>query len=385
MGFTYFNPVEIKFGTGKINELPSVIKEYGSKVLIVTGTAMRRTGVLDEVENKLSSAGIEYVLFEGVGEDPTADKINQGAKLAKEENVEVVIGFGGGSSIDTAKGISVVSTHSEDVLSYTVDGKLGSEQITDNNLPIIAIPTTAGTGSETNLAAVVTDTKNNLKTVLASPNLYADASIIDPELTLTLPKSVTFNTGIDALCQSIEAYVSKEANPIVEGVCLKSIELISNSLTKVLEDRENLEARKKMSLGATLSGIAISQSGVGAAHALSMVLGGEYGITHGLGIALVLPEVIDYNSEIRNKKYSKIAQSWGIDTKELSDKEAVDKLKEELKKLKEDNIDVKLRDFDINRDELLDLGRKACNHGDMTNNPREPEPEEMEKILRKVF
>ncbi|TDX46764.1 iron-containing alcohol dehydrogenase family protein [Orenia marismortui] len=384
--FEYFSPTKIVFGAGKLAEIGQLINDYGNRALIVTDKTMLKVGILTVLEEYLAEAGIDYKIFSGVEPDPSSEIIDKGAKFAQDNNCEFIIALGGGSSIDSAKGISVASTHPDKIIDYLVDGKIGVSGIKKDILPIVAIPTTAGTGSEVTPAAVITDKGNYTKRILFSHYIFPEVAIVDPELTFTLPKNITVNTAVDALCQAIEAYVSPKSNFISDLLSIRAVKLIKEGIYDIYEDEGNLKARTNLSLGATLSGIVISQAGVGAAHAISMVLGAKYGISHGLGISMVLPYVVEYNSMIVEDRYIDIAEAWGIKIKELAEEEIINALVEELKAInKKFNIKPKLRDFNVEKDELLELARLACSHGDMENNPQEPELEKVKAILAKVF
>jgi alcohol dehydrogenase len=382
--FEYYSPTKIAFGPGKLGEIGQLIGEYGNKGLVVTGPTIEKVGILAMLEEYLDEAEIDYDVFAEVKEEPSVELVERGDEFAEDNDSEFIIALGGGSSIDTAKAIAVARTHPAKIRDYLVGGKIGTDGITSDVLPIVTIPTT-GTGSEVTSAAVIGDEEEE-KGVLFSPYIFPQVAIVDPELTFTLPKEVTVYTAIDALCQAIEAYLSPGGNIISDLLSLESIELIRDAIYDAVNDEGNLQARTKLSLGATLSGIVISQAGVGAAHALSMVLGGRYGIPHGLGIALVLPHVVEYNASDFQEGYLDIAEAFGIKINELTEEETITALVEDLKDLNQKlGVKAKLRDFGVEEELLLELGQAACEYGDMRNNPKEPTAEEMKEILEKIF
>jgi len=382
--FEYYAPTKIAFGPGKLGELGQLISEYGNKALVVTDSTIEKVGILAMLEEYLDEAEIDYDVFAEVAEEPAVELIERGSKFAKDNCSEFIIGLGGGSSIDTAKAIAVARSHPAKIKDYFVDGKIGVDGITSDVLPIVAIPTTSGTGSEVTPAAVISDQEN--KRVLFSPHIFAQVAIVDPELTFTLPKEVTVHTAIDALCQAMEAYLSPKGNIMSDLLSLESMELIRDSIYDTVSDEGNLQARTQLALGATLSGIVISQAGVGATHALAMVLGGQYNISHRLAVALVLPYVVEYNSRDFQEAYLDIAEAFGIKVNELTEQESITALVEDLKELNQRlGVKAKLRDFGVEEDLLLELGQAACDHEDMRNNPKEPTAEDMKGILEKIF
>ncbi|PRX27420.1 alcohol dehydrogenase [Orenia metallireducens] len=384
--FEYYSPTKVAFGPGKLGEIGQLIGEYGNKALVVTDSNIEKVGILAMLEEYLDEAEIDYDVFAEVEEDPSAELVERGAKFAEDNDSEFIIGVGGGSSIDAAKAIAVARTHPAKIRDYLVGAKIGAEGITSDVLPIVTIPTTSGTGSEVTPVAVISDKEEESKRVLFSPYLFPQVAIVDPELTFTLPKEMTVYTAIDALCQAMEAYLSPEGNIISDLLSLESIELIRAAIYDAVNDEGNLQARTKLALGATLSGMVISQAGVGAAHALAMVLGGRYKLPHGLGIAMVLPYVVEYNAKDFQEAYLDIAEAFGIKVNELTEQEAITALVEDLKELNQRlGVKAKLRDFGVAEDLLLELGQAACDHEDMRNNPKEPTAEEMRMILEKVF
>lgn len=251
MKFNYHSPVNLIFGAGKIEVLGEETAKYGKKAFIVTGrNSTKKTGLLDKALNLLEKCGIECVVFDKVAQNPLTTTVEEGAALAVQNGCDVVIGIGGGSIMDASKSIAFMVKNKGDISDY-IFGRIYGETA----LPIILVPTTAGTGSEGNNFSVLTNPKNGDKKSLRTNAIYAKASIIDPELMMTMPKSIIASVGFDALTHNIEAYISKASQPITEIQALYGINLLSENLIKVYNDPKDLEAWEKVTLAATLGGI----------------------------------------------------------------------------------------------------------------------------------
>ena len=385
--FSFFAPTKLVFQEGGLSELPQITQSYGSKVMLVTyGRAGGRLGFVDEAADALSRAGLDVTVYDEALPNPTVECVAEGAKLARLHQTEVVIGLGGGSAIDTAKGIAVASTHEGNINDYVIGGSIGSEGITASTLPIIAVPTAAGTGSEATWGAVISDTEKKQKNVLISPYLYPKVALVDVNLMRSLPPHLTASIGMDGLTQSIEGFVSPKASVMTDVLALYSIQLIAKSLEGVVRQGDDLHLRAKVALGSTLSGIVISHAGVGAVHAISMVLGGEYGVPHGLGNAILLPDVVTYNLSANPAKFAEVARALGEDVSGLSDAEAGKQCVNAVRRLQSAvGIEPSLRRYGFEISNIPDLARRALKHPDMTCNPRSLSVEELADILRRVL
>lgn len=263
---------------------------------------------MDRLLKQLAARGINHHLYEGISEEPEIETVDQGVMLAREYGCDLVIGMGGGSVIDTAKAIAGLTTNEGSVTDY-LEGVGKGRAITNPSLPCIAIPTTAGTGAEVTRNAVISSCKGRFKKSIRSPYLIPKIALIDPTLTLTLPPNWTAWGGLDALTQLIEAYVSKKAQPIPEALALYGISLVANNLLPVYKDGNDLAARENMSLAALLSGLALANSGLGAAHGLASALGAYYPIPHGLACAILLPYVMELNLEVNPTRFARIGEA----------------------------------------------------------------------------
>jgi len=267
-----------------------------------------KSGALDRLTHLLKENNLEYIIYENIPSDPTVETVDEGTNLARKGNCNLVIALGGGSVLDAGKAISAMATNEGSVADYQeIEGK--GRKFQHKPIPFIAIPTTSGTGSEATRNAVITNTKLGLKKSIRDPWLIPEVALVDPELTLSLSPRITAICGGDALTQCIESYLGKKNQEITDALALHAIGLIGKSLVKAVKEGKNLEARKDMAMAALLSGLCLSNSGLGAAHALSHPLGVHYKIPHGLSCAVLLPYVMEYNLPVVTKRMAKIAQS----------------------------------------------------------------------------
>lgn len=286
MHFEFATATRIIFGSGTLSQVGSIARDLGSRALIVTGCDTTRA---DALVRFLGSANIESTRFSVSGE-PTLDTVKRGTALATSEGCDLVIGFGGGSAIDAGKAIAAMMTNDGDLLDYLeVIGR--GQPLTTPSAPFIAIPTTAGTGAEVTRNAVLGSPEHRVKVSLRSPHMLPSVALIDPALTLDLPPAVTASTGLDALTQLLEAYVSIRANPMTDALCEQGIRIAARSLEKTFTTPDDLAAREDMSLAAMYSGIALANAGLGAVHGFAAPIGGMFPAPHGAVCAALLPHV----------------------------------------------------------------------------------------------
>jgi alcohol dehydrogenase class IV len=374
----FTTPGKIIFGNGASSEAGKEVKKLGAqKALIVTDQRVIKAGLVSAIEESLKAQKIDYGVFDRVEAEPHAQIVDECAQVVKDENYDILIGIGGGSSLDVAKGASIIATNKGKILDYA-----GVDMVPHPGLPKILLPTTAGTGSEVTRTIVATDEAQKIKQALRSDFLMADIAIVDPLLTLSMPPVVTADTGMDALAHAIEAYVSTEATPFTDALAIEAIRLIADNLPAAYAKANNMEARFNMSLGATLAGIAFNNGGLGAVHALSNALGVEYHLTHGRSNAVMLPYVVDYNKTGNLKKYTRIAQAMGENTESLTLYQAAEKLAPCLNKFLEIlNIPNRLSAYGISEKDIPKLvqggmKRKAL----FAQNPRDLKEDDVRKI-----
>lgn len=308
---TAFAIADILFtGPGALAKVPDSLKETGvKKPLVVTDKGIVKVGLAKQLEDILSAAGVPYALYDGTVPNPTEDNVGEAFALYTKEGCDCLIGLGGGSSMDTAKGCGVLATSGGAIDAYCGMGLLKAR------LPyFIAIPTTAGTGSESTCAAVITNTKgeHHRKMVLLDGRLLPNAAVIDPLLMTSQPASITAATGMDAMTHAIEAYISVAAMEYTDALAIGSIRLIFTYLRRAVANGNDSEAREKMAYAQTMAGMAFSNAGLGLVHSLAHPLSAFYGISHGDANALVLPHVLDYNKIACREKMANIAMAAGL-------------------------------------------------------------------------
>lgn len=367
--FNFNTANSIRFGDGALTTIGNTARqEIGSRIMLVTDPGMMNTGVIDQAMLHLSLAGVQVTLFKDVIADPTEAVILNAVDCAKKQEVEGIIGIGGGSSLDTAKLIALLALGDKSLAEIYGVGNAGTRR-----LPLLLVPTTAGTGSEVTPIAIVT-TGDNEKKGVVSPTLLPDIALLDPELTLGLPSHITAATGIDAMVHAIESYTSinPNNNPISRILAEKALQLIRSSILTAVHTGDNLSARSDMLLGSMLAGQAFANSPVAAVHALAYPLGAHFHIPHGLSNALVLPHVLRFNMATSPQPYNELAPIIFPELSKLNEQDRgyalCDKLAELSKKC---GLQQSLRDMQIPKEMLPTLAKDAIKQTRLLdNNPR---------------
>jgi len=302
-------PNRIVFGAGSLARLSDLLREHNAKrVLLVTDKGLVDAGLADRVQNATSDAA-DIILFDEVEPNPTESCVDRAAEALKSEGCDLVIGLGGGSAMDAAKAAALREHHHAPFESYEI--QIGGDQnMTESVSPIIAIPTTAGTGSEVGRSSVVTLKDGNRKAVICGPKLLPTVALCDPELTVGLPPHITAATGMDALTHNIEAYLSNFYHPICDAIALGGVKLVAQNLETAVKEGANIEARSNMMLASSMGAIAF-QKDLGAAHSMAHPLSTVAGVPHGLANAIVLPHVLAFNKPTSARRLGDIAQSMG--------------------------------------------------------------------------
>lgn len=313
--FITFSPAKIVFGFGTAGNVAGEAKQLaGTRCLLVTDPGVVAAGLLKNVQQSLLDADISFVLYDKVEPEPRSHIIDEGAAVYQTEQCDVIIGVGGGSSLDVAKGISVLATNEGSILDY-----VGLNMVPRKGAPMILMPTTAGTGSEVTRGLVMTDEAQHIKCVVFTSYILPEVALIDPELTFSMPPVVTADTGMDSLVHAVEAFVSTGATPFSDMWAQEAIRLIGSYLPIACAKGSNREARYQLCMAAVLSGLAFTNAGLGAVHALAYPLGTEYHMTHGRTNAIMLPHVTKFNLSGNPAKYRRIAELLGESTSGLSD------------------------------------------------------------------
>ncbi|MBM4278623.1 MAG: iron-containing alcohol dehydrogenase, partial [Deltaproteobacteria bacterium] len=349
--------------TGRILFGPAAIEKLGTeaqllkakKVLIITDPGVIQAGLLESVKTSLQSVGLPFVIFDGVEPDPRIEVVENSVEKAKSEGINLIIGFGGGSSLDIAKVTSVLITNPG-----KIDSFFGIDLVPNPGLPVILIPTTAGTGSEVTPIAILSDTKEKLKKGIVSSHLFPEVAIVDPKLTVGLPPSVTAFTGMDALTHAIEAYYSINATDLSDLFAIRAMDLISKNIRVAYANGENLMARSNMMEGSLLAGIAFANAGVGAVHAFAYPLGGEFHLAHGLTNTLMLPYVMRFNIIGCPEKFARMAKVFGEKVETLSALEGAEMAVKFVERLSDDiRVPRRLRDVGIPEHAIPGLAEAA--------------------------
>jgi len=379
--FSFVLPTKVVYGPGCLPQLMDELKSHGgTRPLVVTDKGVVNAGILTKITGLLDSAGVEYLVFDGVEANPKDVNVEAGAQAARDFGADCLIAVGGGSPIDCAKSIGVLLAHNADKIKK-YEGKTAATE----PLPLmITVPTTSGTGSELTFSSVITDTKNKYKMTIKSPFTAAKVAICDPELTLSVPASVTAATGMDALTHAIEAYTATCSEPISDAVALYAIELIYGSLLQAVEHGDDLNARSSMLMGSMLAGIAFSHSDVASVHCVAESLGGIYDLPHGTCNAIFLPHVMEYSMPCCQEKYARVAKAMGFSFE--SDEEgaklavsAVQKLAKDVKlPLFSDLSGVSPADFDL----LADMSVKNIS---TESNPRPMNKQDYLNVLQMAW
>ena len=377
-------PTVMKHGAGAIKTLADEARALGMKrPLLVTDGGIVRAGLLERATAPLKAANLPFAVYDQVRANPPIAIIDEGARLYKKEKCDGVIGFGGGSSMDTAKSIGVVAANGGSILKYEW---ADPQPIKKRIPPTICVPTTAGTGSEVTLWAVITDPARKIKfNVGGTGKIGAWLALIDPELTLELPPAVTAGTGMDALAHAIECYTCAYAQPLPDSVALNAMEYVAEHLRVAFAQGHNLQARDGMSMAAMLGALAYGTESAGAAHAMSQSAGGVHDVPHGALTARLLGPVMEYNYLGEPRKFARIAQALGEDIRGLSVWEAAEKAVEAVYQLTDDVEIPTLQELGFDPSEIPLLAKIAYADPQTIGNPRDLSLAAYEKIWARAF
>ena len=377
--FSYHIPTQIEFGNGMIARLPDFVKALGgSRVLIVGDPGVQRAGLIERVQSILTGASIASTAFADVESDPATRSVDEGTESGKAGGCDLVVGIGGGSALDTAKAIGLMLVNDGNIKDYVGIGKVPKA-----GAPVIAVPTTAGTGSELTIWSVLSDKVAKAKISVGSVFNCPRIALLDPELTLSLPAQITATTGMDALTHALESYVNTATQPISEAMSDQAMTLIARSLRNAVSDGSDIEARGDMLLASTIAAMAFNSTRLGLVHAFAMPLGAKFGIPHGLVNAIMLPEVMRYNHLSNPRKFARIAEIFGKTIDGLPVEAAAALAVEAIEKLKRDvGITAKLGNFGVTESRFDEIVDEAMLSGNVPVNPRQPTHDDMRALLR---
>ncbi|HEX9363405.1 MAG TPA: iron-containing alcohol dehydrogenase [Candidatus Dormibacteraeota bacterium] len=380
---TYQSPTRLVQRLGAIQELGAEAGQLGMRrPLLVTDAGVKAAGLLDTALEALRRSDVEPVVFDRVRANPGVQLVDEGAAEYRTQGCDGLVAIGGGSSMDTAKGIGVVAAHEGSIVEY----EWGGSPIRSRIPPLIAVPTTAGTGSEVTLWAVITDPNRKIKfNVGGTPNIAAWVAVIDPELTVKLPPAVTAGTGMDALAHAVECFTMSYHQPFTDAVALLAMEYIAKYLRVAYSQAGNLEARYHMSAAATLAGLAYGTDSAGAAHAMSQTAGGVHDAPHGALTARLLGPVMEYNHSGEPERFARMATAFGLDTRGVSTWRAAEMAVEYVHQLTEDVDIPSMRELGFGEDEIPMLADKAFADPQTIGNPRDVDAAAYRRIYQQAF
>ncbi|MBI5989318.1 L-threonine dehydrogenase [Clostridium perfringens] len=382
MSYKFFMPAISLMGADCLKDAGDQVGELGfKKALIVTDKVLGQIGIVKKVTDVLDNKNIEYAIYDETKPNPTVKNVNDGLALLKEKECDFVISLGGGSAHDCAKGIALLATNGGEIKDYE-----GVDKSKKPQLPMVGINTTAGTGSEMTLFAIITDEERHIKMALVDKHLTPIIAVNDPMLMLAMPKSLTAATGMDALTHAIEAYVSTAATPITDACAEKAIELISNYLVNAVENGQDVEARDMMAYAEYLAGMAFNNASLGYVHAMAHQLGGFYNLPHGVCNAILLPHVQEYNKSTSASRLAKIAKIMGGNIEGLTDEQGADLCIDMIKSLSQTiGIPEGLGVLGVKESDFETLATNALNDACSLTNPRKGNLEEVIAIFRKAM
>ncbi len=381
----FIMPAHMVVGSQALEQVGALCQKRGwKKALIVSDKIMASLGLVAKVEELLKESRIGSAAYTGVNTEPVVEYVQEGLNLYRGEGCDFVVAIGGGSPIDTAKAIAVLATNPGSIEQYKGIGKIPSPGV-----PLVAIPTTAGTGSEATVYTVITDQKTDVKMLIGSPYLMPTIAVVDPLLTVSSPPGVTAATGVDALVHAIEAYVSVKRQPMTDIFCLSAIELISQNIRQAWANGNNLEAREKMMLGALQAGIAFSNSSVALVHGMSRPIGAHFHIAHGVSNAALLAAVTEFSLIGDPVRYAHVAKAMGEPVEGLAMMAAADRSVTAIRRLVKDIKIPSLRQLGVERERLLELAPSmadaAIDSGSPANNPRKPTRQEIIELYQVAY
>ncbi|MBQ9827455.1 MAG: iron-containing alcohol dehydrogenase [Lachnospiraceae bacterium] len=381
MGYNFFIHTNIRFGAGTADAIPEIIDGRGlKKVMVVYDAGVKAAGIAEKVTAQVEKSGADHIIFDGVIPNPTNEVVEEAAKIAKAENVDGFVAVGGGSSIDLAKAVNVLMTNPGSIGEYG-----GMNMVKNACLPLIAIPTTAGTSSEiTNVSALI-DTQKVIKYVVIDNNIVPSDVICDPEFTRTVPPSVTAATGMDAITHAVESYISNMATPLSEYNALEGLKILHKNLPTVVKDGNDMAAREQMMLGCIIAGFSFSNANLGLVHGIAHTLSAHFGLAHGMANATVLPYIMAYNAESCPEKMVDMAKAIGLETTGDIEKDKL-LLSEELLRLTKELGIRTLSEQGISRDDFDMLASDVLMEPVLGFNPRQGiTKEDVLDILEKAF
>lgn len=380
LNFEFLLPMRIVFGNDVINQIGEEAKKIGKRAFIVTDKGLLKTGYIERIQQLLKDVDIESDVFSDVDPNPRDNSVQKGFDKATKFKTDMLLGVGGGSAIDTAKAIGVILQEGGKIQDYE-----GLDLVKKPITPLIAVPTTAGTGTEVTFWSVITDTKRKFKMSIGSPLMAAKVALVDPMLTLTLPKDITAFTGIDALVHAIEGYTSMLSQPISDSLALSAIERIRHNIRKAFANGGNVEARYNMMLGSMLAGISFGNSDVASVHCMGEAMGGLYDTPHGLSMAVCLPYCMEHNIIANPEKFADIAWALGEDVEGLTSLEAARLSVAAIRSMLKDLEIPDARSIGLKKTDLNKLAAAAAANVALESNPRSLDKQDFLMMFQRAY
>ncbi len=381
----YFEvPTVMKHALGAVNHLPGELEILGvKKPLIVTDQGVVKAGLLNMIIKPLKDASVSHIIYDQVVFNPLLATVAAGTEIYQKNDCDGIVALGGGSSMDCAKAIGVEIAHGEPVLEY--ECAEGKKELSKRVPPLVCIPTTAGTGSEVTLWAVITDPARKYKFNVGGPLIAAHLALVDPMLHLSMPAEVTAGTGMDALCHAIECYTCSYAQPQTDAVALLAIEYAGKYLRRAVAYGQDIDARYYMAMSAMLAGLSYGAASAGAVHAMTQTMGGNFPVHHGVAVGSTLVPVMEYNWMGEPEKYARMALALGVPTFGMTEREAALSAVEACRELAEDIGIPRLRELGITEADIPRLAQEAFNDPQTIGNPRDLTIEAYEDIYNRAL
>lgn len=379
--FTFKIPQSIEFGMGSLKKLPDILKENQSQdVFLISDRGLESLGVVKKIQKIIEAGGIKCTTYLGTVPNPTVEVVNESTKLYKECGATSIVALGGGSSMDVAKATGVLAKYGGEITDYE-----GLHKVPGPVVPIVAIPTTAGSGSEVTASAVITDESRNYKMSVISYEMLPKYAVLDPEMIMTAPASIAASCGIDALIHAMEAYISKNASPFTDAMAEKAMSLIGGNLRQFVANRQDEEAACAMMSGSTFAGITFAWAKLGNVHAMSHPLSAHFHIAHGVANAILLPTVMEYNALADRGRYEKI---YNFINRKAEPAQNFDPhmLVEELQRLNEEiGIPKTLSEMGVTEDKIEEMAEDAMKSPNVAVNPRATTVKDIIELYKKAL
>ncbi|SKA84407.1 alcohol dehydrogenase [Caloramator quimbayensis] len=379
--FNFKIPQDIEFGVGSLKKLPDILKENNAgHVFLISDHGLESIGVVKKIQDIIEAKEIKCTTYLEVKPNPTVDIVNEATKIYKESGATSIVALGGGSPMDVAKAVGVLASYGGKITDYE-----GNHKVPGAIVPIIAIPTTAGTGSEVTASAVITDESRNYKMTVFSYEILPKYAILDPELIMTAPASIAASCGIDALIHALEAYLSRNASPFSDAMAEKAMELIGRNIRRFVANREDEEAACAMMAGSNFAGIAFARARLGNIHAMSHPVSAYFNVPHGVANAVLLPTVIEYNALSDNGRYE-VIYNYIREGNEAYNGFKPDMLVKEIKKLNADlGIPKSLSEVGVKEETIPDMAKDALKSANILANPRKSNLNDIIELYRKAL